>query len=268
MRKVLARCDQAFLSRQVSYSLSTSEGLGEVWVDEEGISSAMDTLLMHLVSRSPRKSVISVQLCPFAMHSGSGVQIAFEAIDRLIRDVDHKAFMASIFDGGADQETGVSLAALRERVMAQHGRLWAELPGGNRTLFKIVLPSTRDVARQALLGQRTFRCDIAITNYPLVRKRFGLMKGRHLVEQVERYVKSLVRFPIDMVTADLDAGSITAIYEAQPGAAESVYSRISKRLGQETFHIGKRPVELLFRYELKGGAGHSAPSAGRNRGKG
>jgi len=250
VRKVISGCDEFFLSRQVSYSVSMSDTLPKVWVDEGEARGSMNSLLRHLIVRSPRKGSLSVGLRGFALHNGPGVEFSFTASDRFLREAERKAFLASLFDGRADTETGVSLAQLRERVMHQHGRLWADMPEGNRVEFHMVFPSSMDVARRALAGQRAFRYDIAITNYPTIRKRFGIIKGRHLVEQVEHYVRSLVRYPIDSVTANLDKGLITAIYDAQPGAAESVSARISKRLGQETFHIGKRPVDVSFRYEL------------------
>jgi len=250
VRKVLSGCDQFFLSRQVSYAVSMSEGLPHAWVDEALAKGAMDSLLRHLVLRSPRKGSLSVILREFALQSGPGVEFCFSATDRFLREADRKSFMATLFDGRCDPETRVSLAELREHVMHQHGRLWAEAPEGNRIEFHMIFPSSMEVAHRALAGQRAFRYDIAITNYPTIRKRFGIIKGRHLVEQVEHYVRSLVRYPVDSVTANLDKGMITAIYDAQPGAAESVSARISKRLGQETFQIGRRPVDVSFKYEL------------------
>ncbi len=262
IRRVLTGCDQFLLSRQVSYSVQMSEALSRVWVDEREAQKAIDALLKHLVMRSPRKGSLSVGVKKFALQSGDGVEFSFDALDRFLREADQKSYMASLFDGGNDHESGVSLGALRESVMHQHGRLWADVPAGNRVGFHLVFPSTKEVVHRALAGQRAFRYDISITNYPLIRKRFGILKGRHLVEQIENYVKSLVRYPIDGVTASPEKGLVTTIYETQPGSAESVSARISKRLGQERFNIGKRPVEINFSYELTSLARPRAVSTG------
>jgi len=124
------------------------------------------------------------------------------------------------------------------------------MPKPHRPIYNIVLPASEAAASRPAEESQTFKYNISIANYANVRKRFGIKKSASLLVQIEHYVKSLVRYPIDMVMSVSDKGIITTIYETQKGAAESVASRISQRLGKEDFRIGKRPVELAFKYEL------------------
>jgi len=266
LKRVLEGHDAFFLSRQVAYRVSITSQLAKVWADASEAMSILTSLINHLAIRSPRRSSISIGIADFSLRSGRGVEFSFRAIDRYLKAGEHKALMSGLFDGSADSHTGVSLSNLREHVIHQHGRFWADHVGQNTLTYHIVFPSSKEVAHLQLAGQRAFRYDISITNYSVIRKRFGIRKGKHLVEQVENYVKSLVRFPIDMVSADLDRGVITTVYETQHGAAESVPARISKRLGSEVFHIGRRAIDLQFRYELTTLSKRSAGGGGARRG--
>ncbi|HPQ80625.1 MAG TPA: hypothetical protein PLZ86_02760 [bacterium] len=250
VRRVLMAQDLLFLSRQVTYHVAASADLPSAWADANQIHYVFSKLVEHLVRRAARSSRISISLSSFALRSGPGVEISFASLDRNLAESDRNAFVAELFQGAPDSLSGVALSDCRQVVMRQHGQLWVDFPKPDRPVYHVVLPVSEEAAAAVPLAQQTFKYDIAISNYADLRKRFGIRKSHSLVSQIEHYVRSLVRYPIDVVLALSDKGVITTIYETQRGTAQTVASRISQRLGSETFRIGKRQVDLAFSYHL------------------
>lgn len=250
VRRVLMAEDLLFLSRQVTYHIAASAELPMAWADANQIQYVFSKLVEHLVRRATRSSRISISLSSFTLRSGPGVEISFASVDRNLAESERGAFLTELFQGNADSVSGVALAECRQVVMRQHGQLWVDFPKPNRPVYHVVLPISQEAAAAVPLAQQTFKYDIAISNFADVRKRFGIRKSYSLVSQIEHYVRSLVRYPIDVVMALSDKGVITTIYETQRGTAQTVASRISQRLGSETFRIGKKQVEIAFSYHL------------------
>ncbi|MFA5812157.1 MAG: hypothetical protein WC956_07515 [bacterium] len=250
IRRVLMAHDMLFLSRQVSYHIAAAPALPKVWADPNQIGLAFTKLVEQLLRRAPRGSRIFINLKEFALRSGPGVELSIAGADKHLSDEDDSSVLTVLFERKAEGSQGISLAECREIIHGQRGQMWADIPKHNHPTYHIVLPASEEPAQPAHGGHQTFKYDISISNYAMVRKRFGIKKSEHLVEEIERYVRSLVRYPMDMVMAMGDKGIITAIYESQQGSAESVASRISKRLGKEEFRIGRKPVELSFHYHL------------------
>ncbi|MBT3181015.1 MAG: hypothetical protein HN337_00745 [Deltaproteobacteria bacterium] len=250
IKRLMMAQDMLFLSRQITYHISASSELPGLWGDRDRISQSFSRLIEHLIRRADRGSRIDIKLESFSLRNGPGVKISFESHDRLLDDVDSQSFLDSLLHGSKDEESGVSLYNCRQTILHQRGQMWADLPKPHHPLYNILLPASEEAAKQPYSEQQTFKYDIAITNYANVRKRFGIKKSASLVSQVEHYIRSLVRYPIDMVMSLSDKGVITTIYETQKGSANSVASRISQRLGREDFRIGKRSVDLTFRYNL------------------
>jgi len=261
VRKVLTTSDMLFLSRQVAYHMSTSGDLPKAWADPDRMRHIISRLIEHIVKRAPRRSYISMELDTHSLRSGPGVELRLRSADTHLEGVETSAFMATLYSPEPDSVSGISLAELREMILKSHGRMWVDLPKPTSPVYHVVIPTNEKAADMPRTDHQTFKYDIQITNYSSVRKRFGIRKSLSLVDQVERSVRSLVRFPMDMVMSAGEKGVVTTIYETQGGAAESISSRISHRLGRETFHIGRRPVELNFSYKLSAlpvtPAGHS-----------
>lgn len=250
IRRILMTQDMLFLSRQMTYHISASSELPKIWGDPDRLSQAFSHLTEHLVRRADRDSRIDITLRDFSLRNGPGVKISFESSDRQLDDMDSQSFLDSMLHGRTDERSGISLYNCRQAILRQRGQMWADLPKPHRPLYHILLPASEEVAKQPYSEQQTFKYDISIMNFSNVRKRFGIKKSSSLVSQIEHYIRSLVRYPIDMVMAIGEKGMITTIYETQTGSADSVASRISQRLGKEEFRIGKRPVELMFKYRL------------------
>ncbi|MFH1829864.1 MAG: hypothetical protein ABH871_03705 [Pseudomonadota bacterium] len=250
IKQVLRSQDMLFLSRQVAYHIASEAELPDAWANTDQVRLVLSKLMEHIVKRSPRRSNISINLKEFSLRCGPGVEFKIISTDRLLEKMDRSAFMASLFTANIDSESGVSLTECRESILRQRGRFWVDLPKTNQPVYHVVLPTSEEVANVERAEHYTFKYDILISNFAAVRKRFGICKSQSLVEQIEHYVRSLVRYPMDMVMSVGEEGIITTIYETEGGIAESVASRISQRLGREIFRIGKNTVELTFKYHL------------------
>lgn len=250
IRRTLRAHDLLFLSRQVTYHIATSADLPMGWADVDQVHHVFSQIIEHVVRRAARSSRISIGLSTFSLRSGPGIEISFSSVDRHLSEVDRHAFLTELFQDKIDEMSGISLSDCRQIAVRQRGQLWVDLPKPNRPSYHLVLPLSPEAQAQAAPVQQTFKYDISIANYADMRKRFGIKKSQSLVTQIEHYVRSLVRYPIDVVMALSDKGIITTIYETQRGTAQSVASRISQRLGAETFRIGKKQVEVAFSYHL------------------
>jgi len=250
MRRVLMAHDLLFLGRQVTYHIAADSELPRVFADEDQVRYIFVQLIEHLVRRSARQSSIKIAFKAVSLRGGEGVEIAFSATDKHINSSNQEAFLSSLFGDKPDEISGVSLSDCRVASLRQNGQLWIDFIKDAKPLYHLALPTSERPAVEEKSSQQTFKYDISISNYPSVRKRFGIKKSQSLVSQIEHYVRSLVRYPIDMVMSVGDKGVITTIYETQKGAAQSVASRISERLGLEKFRIGKKDVDVMFSYRL------------------
>ena len=250
VRQVLSSHDLLFLSRQVTYHISASTEVPKVWADAGQVSVALSRMVEHIAKRAAPGSQIAMELKGVTLQSGPGVELICTSTDRLLDKASEQQFLTTLFQEPETTEEVEPLAEARRIILRQQGQLWADIPKPQSPNYHVILPASAEAARPHPGEQWTYKYDISINNYSLVRKRFGIRKSLSLVEQIERYVRSLVRYPMDMVMAIGDKGVITTIYETQHGAAESVASRISQRLGKESFRIGKRPVDLSFSYHL------------------
>lgn len=250
IRRVIVTHDLLFLSRQVTYHIAQDADVPGVFAEKDQMQFVFSQLIEHLVKRSTQGARISVSLREFVLRGGQGIEIGFSTTDRHLSDTDRQSFVTELFGGKMDPVSNISLSNCRQIVARQQGRLWVDFPRPNRPLYHLVLPSSEQTVLTERASQQTFKYDITISNFSDVKRRFGFRKSISLVGQIEQYVKTLVRYPLDMVISLGDRGLVTAIYETERGAAQSVASRISQRLGSEKFRIGKRPVEVAFSYHL------------------
>lgn len=250
IRRVLMTSDLLFLSRQVTYHIAANAELSTVWADVDQIQGVLGQLVEHIVRRSSRGGKITIGLKQFALRSSPAVELNLSCDDKELTNSDSHDFLNEIFSNQPDKVSNISLSDLRKIVSREQGQFWVDFAKPHQPIYHLVLPATDQNAHAESPGQQTFKYDIAVSNYANVRKRFGVKKSLNLMSQIEHCVKSLVRYPIDMVISMGDKGIITTIYETQRGGAQSVASRISTRLGSEHFKIGKRPVDVSFSYHL------------------
>jgi hypothetical protein len=248
IRRTCAALDLLFLSRQITYHISASSELSYVFADADQIQSVLTELLRHAVRRAPHGGRIDISLQEAATRRGPSIEIMIGSVDRAASEMSHAGLMRHFF---GEQEGGghSSIFTCREVVVKQGGQLSVDMPEPKLVVFKIALP-TVITPEVSAAEQQTYKYDIIIQNIANLRKRFGIKKTHGLVSQIENYVRSLIRHPVDIVMAVPDKGIITTIYETNRGAAQSVASRISHRLGIEEFRIGKNVVDISFKYNL------------------
>lgn len=247
-RRTFSAHDLLFLRKQITYHIAASAELVNVFADLDRIQLATSNLIEYMANHAPRGSRINVQLKEIQMRSGTGVEAIFSGTDNSLHSIDKASFLQRMYQ--SETEDGAILVNCRELVSSQGGQMWADLPKPKNQIFHVVLPSHAGFTKNDSKANQMFKYDISISNYANIRKRFGIKKSLSLVGQIEMYVRALVRHPIDIVTAVREKGTVTTIYESPKGSAQSVASRISQRLGTEEFRIGKKPVDLAFRYEL------------------
>lgn len=250
IRRLLLVHDLLFLSRQITYHISTSADLPRAFANSDQVHFVISKLIEHMVRRASRNTQISIKIKKTTLRNGPGIEISFSCLDRHLGDTDREAFLAGLFGGKGDDVSGVALSDCRQIASREHGQLWVDFSKSYHPVYHLVLPAFEIAAQNDTGPQQTFKYDVEILNYANLRKRFGIKKSSSLVSQVEHYIRSLVRYPIDIVMALGTHGVITTIYETQRGAAQSVASRISSRLGSEKFRIGKMPVDISFSYRL------------------
>jgi hypothetical protein len=250
VRRIMMSQDMLFLSRQITYHISASTDVPQIWGDRDRLNQVFSRIIEHIVKRADRGSRIDIAITPFSLRGSPGIKIGFQTSDHDVTPSPERTIAEEMFSGKPDVKTGVSLYECRQSFIEHRGQMWIDVPKEYQLIYNVLLPASEDAARLAAADQQTYKYDISIINYANVRKRFGIRKSAHLVTQIEHYIRSLVRYPIDMVMSVGDKGLITTIYETQKGAAASVASRISQRLGKEEFRIGKRPVDLSFKYKL------------------
>lgn len=259
LRRVLSAMDMLFLSRQITYHVAASAELQKVFADIERVKFILAKILEHIVRRAQRLSRIEIGIKDYSFRGNPGMEIAFSSEDKCFGELDRQKFLADIFQGKTDEMSGIALAECRSALLREQGQLWVDVSKSKRVVYHAVLPVSEKPKTAGDPAQQTFRYDISISNYADVRRRFGVRKSASLVGQIEQYVKSLVRYPVDMVMSIGEKGMITTIYETPQGSAQSVASRISERLGHETFHIGRKSVDISFSYHLSPLASHSGP---------
>lgn len=248
LRRTFTSHDLLFLRKRITYHIAASSTLPAVFVDPDRVQAALTSLVEYVTMHTPRGGRIGIHVGEIKLRSGPGVQVSFASKDDALYDTDKMAFMNRMYEAHAPE--GAALVSCREIISSQGGQMWADLPEPGRPTYFMVLPSSEVAAQMQERPQTMFKYDIAISNYANIRKRFGIKKSLMLVGQIEMYVRALVRHPIDIVSSARERGVITTIYESPSGAAQSVASRISQRLGTEEFHIGKRVVDCTFRYQL------------------
>ena len=248
VRRICARHDFLFLSRQLTYHIAAPADLPEALGNEGEVSAIVSELIGYIARRAPRGGRIDIEIKEGRKQQRPAVEIVFKSMDLEIANLNRATYLKQLFE--QEGEVFASpIFACKEALVKEGGQLFVEVPEPTQTVFRILLPTIQ--ATSIVAGDhKIFKYDIAIKNIANVRKRFGIRKSESLVSQIEEFVRSLVRHPIDIVTAVHDKGTITTIYEIEKGAAQSIASRISARLGSEQFQIGKKAVDLNFSYNL------------------
>lgn len=253
IQRVCSTHDILFLQRQLRYHITASADLPKVFANPEQILVVLSNLISNAVKYAPRGGEIEIKIREVNLKQGSGVEVSIVNECEDFSERDRYRIFEKFCKGKVQSETkgeGLGLAVCREIIQNAHGQLWVDIPAKGKVAFTFVLPCSEIKEPIKSGSSQTFKYDITISNYAQIREKFGIEKSTHLLLQVEDYVRRLVRYPIDVVTAFEQSGTISAIYETHEGNASSVAARISQKLGSEVFKIGKSDVNLTFHYHL------------------
>lgn len=251
IQKIFSSHDMLFLQRQLRYNVSTASDLPKVYGHPDCILQVLTTLVGNAIKYATRTSTIDIKVNEVALRQGNGVEVSIinHCADFSERD-RYKIFEKFYQKEKGAKTVGVGLALCRELIQQGHGQLWVDIPEKGKVAFTFVLPCT-EVAKLADKElQQTFKYDIQIANFDQLKVDLGHDKIQSIIGGIEAAVRQLVRHPIDVVAAFEQSGVVSAIYETPKGHANSVASRISKRLGNEEFRVGKKSVKLQLKYNL------------------
>lgn len=252
IQQVCSTHDILFLQKQLHYHISASADLPRVYANPEQILLVLSNLISNAVKYAPRGSDIEIGVKEVSLRQGAGVEITIINASEEFTERDRYHIFEKFYKGkaGESNRAGIGLSICREIIQQSHGQLWVDIPTKGKVAFAFVLPCAEIKGPLKVAAHHTFKYDITVANYDDIRKKFGTEKSYNLLLQVEEYVRRLVRYPIDVVTAFEQSGIISTIYETQEGNASSVAARISQKLGSEHFRIGKDMISVTFQYRL------------------
>lgn len=253
IQQVCSTHDILFLQKQLHYHISASADLPKVFANPEQILLVMSNLISNAVKYAPRGSDIEINVKEVSLRQGAGVEVTVINASEEFTERDRYHIFEKFYKGkGAEvgRGSGLGLSVCREIIQQSHGQLWVDIPAKGKVAFAYILPCAEIKGAAKSAPHQTFKYDITVANYEEIRIKYGSEKSSNLLAQVEEYVRRLVRYPIDVVTAFEQSGIISTIYETEEGSAPSVASRISQKLGSEHFHIGKSEVDVTFQYRL------------------
>ncbi|PIR25169.1 MAG: hypothetical protein COX62_06775 [Deltaproteobacteria bacterium CG_4_10_14_0_2_um_filter_43_8] len=249
LRDVLKSNDHLFLKRQQHYHLAATTDLPAVYANITNVRLAIDRLIAFISSRVRIGGKIEVGIAAGNVNRTPGVEVMIAGRDPKLKSIDEAEYMRRIYSSDAKEAEGSVLLACRQLLAKEVGRLWCDVGEKRMVEHRLFLPEAPS-ASPFDHNQKTYRYDIKVRNYAYIRKCFGIKKAEYLILHIEELVRSLVRHPIDVVLSNKDEGLITAIYESAGDGAESVASRISRRLANDHFTIGKKKVDVSFSYAL------------------
>lgn len=243
--------DLVFLSRQLSYHIITTDDLPEAFGSGEEAVAVLTELLLAISKQASFGSQLEISLKGMKLREGPAIQVRFDYRGKNITEEQRQKVIEEIYGltlGGKLQKKGIAYAKMLLRRV--RGQFWLEFPKENQMAIAFYWPAFDTTIAKLPSVYGTYQCNILLTDYTKIRQRFGIVRARKLVAQIETLIRSLVRVPIDMVIAFPEKGMITTIYESQEGAAATVANRISNRLKKEAFRLGKKNVTPKFHYHL------------------
>lgn len=253
LQQVCTTHDILFLQKQLHYHISASADLPKVYANPEQILLVFSNLISNAIKYAPRGSDIEISLREVSLRQGVGVEVTITNASEEFTERDRYHIFEKFYKGKlseAGRSGGLGLSICREIIQKSHGQLWVDIPTKGKVAFAFVLPCAEIKGPIKTTGHQIYKYDITVANYEELRSKYGTEKSQNLLVQVEDYVRKLVRYPIDVVTAFEQSGIISTIYETEEGNASSVAARISQKLGSEQFRIGKSEVSLTFQYRL------------------
>ncbi len=244
--------DILFLRRQISYHVSSASNLPKVFADKDKILIALNNIIASCVKILPHRGQIDISLKQVEDRYGDNVEVSVVGKGRVISSQERSKIFGELFEIKeiSDEAEILGLTVCKRIIQEFYGQFWIEFPKEDEIEISFRLPCDDISKLGGKISRHTFKYDISIPDFVTIKDKFGDTKSEGLLTQVEEYVRSLVRHPIDIVVAFANSGVVSAIYETPEGAAQSVAGRISQKLAEEEFRIGKKPIDISFKYKL------------------
>ncbi|MDP2599136.1 MAG: hypothetical protein Q8P84_00170 [Deltaproteobacteria bacterium] len=250
IHEVLKAHDLLFLSRQLTYHVVTMSDLPQAFGSKEEALSILTELLAISTKQALFGSKLEIQVKQLNLKEGAFVETRFVYGGKPLTDLDRQQMLETFYGAAETGGDSAGLAVVRSTLRSLGGQLWIEFPKEDVVALTFYWPAF-DISKSGRAPNTgTYKYDITLVDYAKIRQRFGVERSKKLVGLLEQFVKSLVRYPVDMVISFSEKGIISAIYESQEGAASSVATRISQRLKKESFRLGSKRVTPSFRYQL------------------
>jgi len=263
LKRVFAKQDMLFLRRQLTYQLAIPDSVPEIFGSSEEMAQILSDLVVGVCKFAPRKSALEVSLKNLQTRLGSVVELKLANVgsqafsdaqrqhlfDQFYRTASLDSLSSEAKPHGME-ETGGSIAYCRELLKKQGGQLWFEVSKEGRMEVTLILPAYDTSALPAPTSRISYKYEIHVRDFAKLRQRFGVDRSQRLVGQVEHFIRTLVRFPVDYVLSFPDKGQVVVVYESQEGSAQTVPARVSQRLKTESFRVGHKPTQLGFAYQL------------------
>lgn len=250
VQQVLKIHDILFLNRHLTYHVTSNSDLPQARGGEEEALTVLTELLDTTARQAAFGSRLDIHIQAETGREGAAIRTRLVYEGNPLSDLDRQHFIEEVY-GAPEKETAASGVASAKNILRQvGGQFWLEFPKETCVALTFNWPAAGGAAVGRPSGFATYKYDIWVTEFNRIRQRFGIPKSNKLMTQIESYIRSLVRHPIDIVIAFPDRGMVTAIYGSQEGAASSVAGRISGRLHKESFRIGKKNITPKFRYQL------------------
>lgn len=253
VQQVCSTHDQLFLQRQLRYRVTASSDMPKVFANPDQIFVVLSNLVSNAIKFAPRGSEIEIRAKEVSLRQGAGVEVNIINESPNFTEKDRYQIFEKFYNaknGEAGGVAGLGLAVCREIVQKAGGQLWVDIPAKGKVSFAFVLPCAEVTTPAKTKSNQTYKYDIAISNYKDLKDKIGSEKLQTILHQIENSVRKLVRYPIDVVAAFETSGVISTIYETQEGFASSIATRISQKLGEEQFKVGKTSVPVTFKYHL------------------
>ena len=253
IQQVCSTHDKLFLQRQLRYRVTASSDLPKVFANPDQVFVVLSNLASNAIKFAPRSSEIEIRAKEVPLRQGAGVEINIINESPNFTEKDRYQIFEKFYNTKNSEAGGVAglgLAVCREIIQKSGGQLWVDIPAKGKVFFAFVLPCAEVTAPAKTKSNQTYKYDISISNYKDLKEKIGSEKLQNILHQIESSVRKLVRYPIDVVAAFESSGIISTIYETQEGFASSISTRISQKLGEEQFKIGKTSVSVTFKYHL------------------
>lgn len=250
VQRVLKVHDILFLNRRLSYHVVSTIDLPQAFGSEEEATVVLTELVATAVRHTGFGSRLEIKIQGAQLREGGAIQtkLAFEG--KVFSDLDRRRLLEEIY-GHAEGGMETSPMTFAKMVLRRSGgQFWLEFPKETTMALTLNWPAYPVFPKKEGTHFGTCKYDIRLLGFGRIRQRFGIPKANRLVTQVEGLIRSLVRHPMDIVIAFPSQGMVTTIYESQEGSTASVATRISQRLKNESFRIGKRNILPKFRYQL------------------